>query len=79
MPPRNPPQSPKKRYDKTSTKRGQALIERIKKSGGAVVQLRADGDLLRQIDDLVAAGDGTSRPDVLGNLVRARHQRKCIK
>ena len=60
-------------YDKTSTKRAQALIERIKESGGAVVTLRADGDLLRQIDALVAEGGGKSRPDLLANLVRQKY------
>lgn len=60
-------------YDKTSTKRSQALIERIKESGGAVVTLRADGELLRQIDALVADGLGKSRPDLLANLVREKH------
>ena len=64
------------RYDKTSTKRGQALLVRIKESGGAVVALRADGDLLSQIDDLVAAGEANARPDLLASLVRKRHSRK---
>lgn len=63
----------KKSYDKTSTKRSQALIARIKKSGGAVVTLRADGALLREIDALVAKGLGKSRPDLLANLVREKH------
>lgn len=63
-------------YDKTSTKRSRALIERIKKSGGAVVTLRADGDLLRQIDDLIADGEGKSRPDLLANLVREKHAKR---
>ena len=79
MPPSKPAPAPKKRYDKTSTQRSQALIARIKATGGAVVQLRADGELIRQIDDLVEGGEGVYRPDVLANLVRARHKRKCAK
>lgn len=63
-------------YDKTSTKRGQALIERVKASGGAVVTLRADGELLRQLDALVADGEGKSRPDALANLVREKYAKR---
>lgn len=63
-------------YDKTSTKRSQALIDRIKVSGGAVVALRADGELVRQIDALVADGVGKSRPDVLANLVREKYAKR---
>ena len=59
-------------YDKTSTKRSQTLIARIKASGGAVVALCADGALLREIDALVADGLGKSRPDLLANLVREK-------
>lgn len=60
-------------YDKTSTKRSQALIDRMKESGGAVVTLRADGDLLRQIDALIADGLGVKRPDLLANLIRKKY------
>lgn len=60
-------------YDKTSTKRGQALVERIRASGGAIVTLRADGELLCQIDALIADGEGKSRSDVLANLVREKY------
>lgn len=66
-------------YDKTSTKRAQALIARIKESGGAVVTLRANGDLLRQIDELVAAGEAKSRPDLLAKLVRAKYAEQTVR
>ena len=63
-------------YDKTSTKRSQALVARIKESGGAIVTLRADGALLREIDALVADGEGESRPDLLANLVREKYAKR---
>ena len=70
--------TPKKNpYDKTSTKRSRALIARIKESGGAVVTLRADGDLVREIDALVSDGLGKSRPDLLANLVHARFSKRA--
>jgi hypothetical protein len=65
--------------DTTSTKRGQALAERIKESGGAVVQLRADGELLGKIDDLVETEGQKSRAGLLKHLVEQRHARKVAK
>ena len=63
-------------YDKTSTKRARALIDRIKESGGAVVTLRADGALLREIDALVEDGLGNSRPNLLANLVHEKYAKR---
>ena len=63
-------------YDKTSTQRARALIDRIKESGGAVVTLRADGALLREIDALVEDGLGNSRPNLLANLVHEKYAKR---
>lgn len=66
----NPPK--KNPYDKTSTKRSRALLERLKETGGAVVVLRADGDLLKQIDALVVEEGKKSRSELLASLVREK-------
>jgi hypothetical protein len=56
--------------DKSSTARGARLAARIKEAGGATVKVRfPTAAALQQLDDLVDAGVGTSRNDVLQALV----------
>lgn len=63
-------------YDKTSTTRSQRLADEIKAAGGAsfTVRLRT-AEEVRQLQDLIDAGVGTDRNDVLRTLVAERHSK----
>lgn len=62
-------------YDKTSTKRSTRLATSIKEAGGASFTVRfKTAEALAQLDNLVAAGVGSSRNDVLLKLVAEKAQ-----
>lgn len=57
-------------YDKTSTERQSAYLERLKGSGGKAVRIDFSGEDLRMLDELVAYGNEGSRAEVVRVLVR---------
>lgn len=60
-------------YDKTSTARSSRLASSIKAAGGAAFTVRfKTAAELAQLDNLVAAGVGSSRNDVILKLVAAK-------
>ena len=67
-------------YDKTSSERSERLNKAIKEAGGGAVNVRFKTSAeLQMIDDLVAAGEGTDRSDVIRKLVAKRHKQIAKK
>lgn len=67
-------------YDKTSTERSRRLAGGIKAAGGGSVNVRfKTAAELQQVDDLVDAGVGADRSEVIRKLIRKRHERLIRK
>lgn len=77
---KEPIEPKKKSYDTTSTLRSQRLHEDIKRAGGAVVNVRfRTAQDVAEMDELIAAGEGEDRTDLLRKLVKKRHAQKFKK
>jgi hypothetical protein len=66
-------------YDKTSTKRQNTFLARLKEGGGGSVRVDLQGEDLNSLDDLVSDGVGASRAEVIRALVRKEHAKLAKK
>jgi len=64
----------KKNYDKTRTARGQKFTEGIKNAGGATFSVRLlTAEETTQVDELISAGEGLNRNDLIRKLIARRY------
>lgn len=66
---------PKRRTDKTSTKRAGTHLARLAESGGAPVRVDTAGPDLKLLDELVAADYAPSRAEAYRRALREAHAR----
>lgn len=71
---------PKKSLDRTSSERSRRFVKELKSAGGAVVMVRLKtAQEVLELDALRDAGEGTSRAQVLCNVMRKRYASKFKK
>ena len=68
----------KNSYDKTSTKRQSAHLERLQENKGKRLPVDLDGDRLGKLDDLVGVRYGESKAAVIRRAIDEAHK-KVIK